>query len=90
MRLAAGVVFAVLARCFTSGAAAAPLDVYDGFETPGLSNVWATDRFEAGAVEIQTKLFRAGRAAAKIVVRPHAKFEAGSAGSSDSERGELR
>jgi hypothetical protein len=90
MRLAAGVVFAVLARCFTSGAAAAPLDVYDGFETPGLSNVWATDRFEAGAVEIQTKLFRAGRAAAKIVVRPHDKFEAGSAGTSDSERAELR
>ena len=33
--------------------AAAPIDVYDGFETPALSNLWETSRFAPGAVEMR-------------------------------------
>jgi len=66
------------------------IDVYDGFETAGLSGIWDTDRFEPGAVTMQTNIVRAGHGAAKITVHPRDKFEAGSPGSSGSERDELR
>lgn len=67
----------------------AGLDVYDGFETADLSKVWDTDRFEPGAVQMQTNIVRAGHGAARIVVRPKDKFEAGINGDRDSERDEL-
>ena len=65
------------------------VDVYDGFETPTLSRVWSNDRFEPGAVEMQTNIVRAGHSAAKITVRSRDKFEAGINGNKDSERAEL-
>jgi hypothetical protein len=65
------------------------IDVYDGFETAGLSKVWDTDRFIPGAVQMQTNIFRAGHGAAKITVHAKDKFEAGLNGDSDSERAEL-
>jgi Polysaccharide lyase len=65
------------------------IDVYDGFETAGLSKVWDTDRFVPGAVTMQTNIVRAGHGAAKITVRANEKFEAGINGNSDSERAEL-
>jgi hypothetical protein len=49
-----------------TNATAPAIDVYDGFETAGLSKLWSTDRFEPGAVEMQTNIFRAGHGAAKI------------------------
>jgi hypothetical protein len=67
----------------------APLDVYDGFETPILSKVWSADRFVSGAVQMQTNIVRAGRGAVEITVRANDKFEAGINGNSDSERAEL-
>jgi hypothetical protein len=70
-------------------AAAAPIDVYDGFETPALSNLWETSRFTPGAVEMQSDVVRAGRGAVKITVRPRDMFEAGQGSSADSERDEL-
>lgn len=65
------------------------IDVYDGFETPGLSNIWSNDRFEPGAVEMETNIVRAGHSAVKITIRSHDKFEAGNPGTSGSERAEL-
>jgi Polysaccharide lyase len=67
----------------------APIDVYDGFESPALSKVWDTDRFAPGAVEMQTNVFRAGHGAVQITVRTNDKLEAGINGNSDSERAEL-
>src|ERR1017187_831 len=64
-----------ISRAQVTNATAPAIDVYDGFETAGLSKVWDTDRFEPGA--------------AKITVRPRDKFEAGIKGSKDSERDEL-
>lgn len=69
--------------------ASAQIDVYDGFETPQLSKLWSTDRFEAGAVEMQTNIVRAGHRAVEIVVHSHDKFETGSPNTSGSERAEL-
>ncbi len=77
---------AVISR--TSGATA-PLDVYDGFETPTLSKVWDTHRFAPGAVQLQTNFVRAGRGAVSVTVHSRDKFEAGINGSKDSERAEL-
>ena len=71
------------------GSAATGLDVYDGFETARLSKVWDTDRFEPGAVTMQTNIVRAGHGAAEIVVRAKDKFEPGLNGDSNSERDEL-
>jgi hypothetical protein len=36
------------------------MDVYDGFETQKLSRLWDTDRFERGAVTMQSQIVRAG------------------------------
>jgi Polysaccharide lyase len=65
------------------------IDVYDGFETDKLSRIWNSDRFERGAVTMQSKIVRAGHGAAKVVVHSHDKFEAGINGNADSERAEL-
>lgn len=70
-------------------ATAAPIDVYDGFETPALSNLWETIRFAPGAVEMQSDVVRAGHGAVKITVHPRDEFEAGQNGDADSERDEL-
>jgi hypothetical protein len=79
-----------VSRAQVSSTRATAIDIYDGFETAGLSEIWGTDRFEPSAVEMQTNVVRAGRSAAKITVHTRDKFEAGSAGTSGSERDELR
>jgi hypothetical protein len=66
------------------------IDVYDGFEMPELSKIWSADRFEPGAVTMQTNIVRAGHGALKITVHASDKFESGMNGNSDSERDELR
>jgi Polysaccharide lyase len=63
--------------------------VYDGFEMPALSKIWSNDRFEPGAVQMQTNIVRAGHGAVQIKVHSHDKFEAGVNGNKDSERAEL-
>jgi len=65
------------------------INVYDGFETAKLSKLWDTDRFEAGAVTMQTNIVRTGRGAAQIILRSRDIFEAGINGSKDTERDEL-
>ena len=65
------------------------IDVYDGFETSRLGKIWDTDRFEPGAVTLQSEIVRAGHGAAKVVVRSRDKFEPGVDGDKDSERAEL-
>jgi Polysaccharide lyase len=65
------------------------VDVYDGFETDKLSRIWDSDRFERGAVTMQSKIVRGGHGAARVVVHSRNKFEAGMNGNADSERAEL-
>jgi len=72
-----------------SVSASTGLDIYDGFETASLSGLWETERFEPGAVTMQTNIVRAGHGAAQIVVHAEDKFEAGLKGDGGSERDEL-
>jgi hypothetical protein len=66
-----------------------PINVYDGFDGPALSNLWETTRFAPGAVEMQSTFARVGQGAVKITVRSKDTFEAGQNGNADSERDEL-
>jgi len=91
--LAIGVAVGLIASIGYRKWARAPqshVDVYDGFETGKLSRIWDTDRFERGAVTMQSAIVRAGHGAAKVVVRSRDKFEAGINGNRDTERAELR
>jgi hypothetical protein len=67
----------------------APVNVYDGFEGPTLSDLWESSRFAPGAVEIQSSIVRAGHGAVRITLHPHDVFEPGQNGDADSERDEL-
>jgi hypothetical protein len=78
-----------ISRAQVTSATVPAIDVYDGFETSKLSKVWDTSRFVPGAVTMQSDIFRAGHGAAKIVVHPNDKYEAGTNGSLPSERAEL-
>jgi hypothetical protein len=67
-----------------------PLDVYDGFEKPELSQIWDQNRFADNAVVMERSVVRAGHQAIAVTVRSHDKFEAGRDGNLDTERDELR
>lgn len=67
----------------------APLNVYDGFETPALSDVWERSRFVPEAVAMEKQVVRAGKQAVAVTVRSGNVFEEGQHGDSDSERSEL-
>jgi hypothetical protein len=73
-----------------SKASAKPINVHDDFEGPTLSPLWAHDRFEEGAVVLESNVVRAGKQAVAITVHSNDKFEAGQNGNSNSERDELR
>jgi hypothetical protein len=94
-RLLLGVFIVLAAVLLSTGykrwkdAPASHIDVYDGFEGPSLTAVWSNDRFEPGAVSMQSDVVRTGHGAVKIVLRSRDKFEAGIKGSKDSERAEL-
>ena len=64
-------------------------DVYDGFETPELSPVWDTSKFEPGAVTMQSDIVRAGQHAARIILHRGDYYEAGADGDPPTERAEL-
>jgi hypothetical protein len=66
-----------------------PISAYDGFESSTPSNVWQGILLAPGALQIQSRIARAGRRAAEITVRARDKFAPGIHGDSDSERDEL-
>jgi hypothetical protein len=65
------------------------VNVYDGFETPRLSELWDTGRLARGAVTMQSDVVLAGHRAARIVLHRGDVFERGINGSKDTERDEL-
>ena len=75
---------ALVNNSFASG-----VNVYDGFETGTLSNIWRRTKFVPGAVEIQSKIVRSGKSAAKITVHQGDLAELGGQESLPSERAEL-
>jgi hypothetical protein len=80
-------ILAILASVST--ARASGISVYDGFETPSLSNLWIAAKFMPGAVEMQSKIVRAGKSAAKITLHEGDWVEADYQKSVRLERAEL-
>lgn len=70
-------------------ATCAPVQVYDGFEDRGLSNLWQALLLSPGVLTLQSIISRAGHGAAKITLHADDRFGAGINGSSNSERDEL-
>ena len=68
---------------------ATTFNVYDGFETPALSDLWEHSRLVDSAVVMESQVVRSGHQAVAITVRPGDVFEAGQNGNADSERDEL-
>ena len=65
------------------------IDVYDGFEKPGLSKLWRTDKMVEKSFEIQHEVVRSGKSAAMIILKTGDVFESGIGKSKDSERDEF-
>jgi hypothetical protein len=78
-----------IAGCLCAQAPSTPINVYDGFETPTLSNLWQTIKLAPGAVTMESSIVRAGHSAVRITVHANDVFEAGQNHDSDSERDEL-
>ena len=82
----AALLSAFLAAAVVAQAPHAPINVYDGFESPSLSSLWETDRFTPGSVQMQSEFVRAGHGAVHITLHSNDTFEAGQQGNADSER----
>ena len=67
----------------------AHINVYDGFESPGLSEIWSTERMELRSFEIQSKIVRNGRNAAEITLKTGDIVEPATNKNKSSERDEL-
>jgi hypothetical protein len=68
---------------------AAPVNVYDGFEGPFLSNLWNTVGLVPNSARIQSSIVRAGHSALRIDLHSRDIFTPGLGGDADSERDEL-
>ncbi len=81
---------ALLALLLFLALRAAPIHVYDGFESPDLSRFrWLRGRFEPGAVVSQTAVVRSGHRALAITVHAGDRHEAASQGNAATERDEI-
>lgn len=64
-------------------------ELYDGFEEKELSEIWSHNKFEEGAIKIQSEIVRKGKSAVQITIHKGDKIEQGDANSKTSERNEL-
>jgi len=67
----------------------AQIDVYDSFDTTGLSSIWGKTRMESKSFEIQSKIVRKGKGAAKITLRAGDIAAPGNGKDLPTERDEL-
>jgi hypothetical protein len=68
----------------------APMNVYDDFESPTLSNLWDTSLSVPGAITLESTIVRAGQGAVRVEVHSHDRFGQGKDGDPDTERDEIR
>jgi hypothetical protein len=54
---------------------ASVINIYDGFETPDISENWSKDRFMSKSVAIQSDVFREGKSAVRITLREGDQLE---------------
>jgi len=65
------------------------LNVHDDFEASKLNKIWTTERMVSSSLQIQSKIVRNGKRAAKITVRYGDKVEASNGADKATERDEL-
>jgi hypothetical protein len=75
--IAAAAVFATRAYWRWANTPLSRIDVSDDSDRATLSPIWQTNRMQRGALTIQSEIVRAGRSAAKFVLRSGDTFEAG-------------
>jgi hypothetical protein len=68
----------------------APMDIYDGFESPTLSDLWDTSLTVPGAITLESTIVRSGHGAIRVDLHSHDKFGLGKDGDPDTERDEIR
>lgn len=66
------------------------MKIYDGFESPTLSNLWDTSLSVPGAITIESAIVRAGHGAVRVDLHSHDHFRLGKDGDPDTERDEIR
>jgi uncharacterized protein (TIGR03435 family) len=66
------------------------VDVYDGFESPTLSDLWDTSLSVPGAITLESAVVRSGHGAIRVDLNSHDKFSLGKDGDPDTERDEIR
>lgn len=64
--------------------------VYDGFESPTLSDLWDTSLSVPGAITLESTIVRAGHGAVRVDLHSHDHFRLGKDGDPDTERDEIR
>jgi hypothetical protein len=69
--------------------AAYPAEVYDGFNSAKLSQIWSAKRIVPGALTLQHEEVRSGASAIAITVRPGDRFAKADGKSLASERAEI-
>ncbi len=87
----------MVAGCFLFGVIASsqaqttaePINVYDGFESPTLSDLWEMTRTVPGAVTLQSDIVRAGHGALRVDLHARDRFSVGKDGDPDNERDEV-
>jgi hypothetical protein len=68
----------------------AATDVYDGFDSPTLSDLWDTSLTVPGAITLESAIVRSGHGAVRVDVHPHDTLRLGKDGDPDTERDEIR
>jgi hypothetical protein len=71
------------------GCQQAHINVYDGFESSNLSEIWSTQRMDLHSFENQSKVVRKGRSAAEITLRTGDIVESATDKDKATERDEL-
>ena len=83
------IVFPIVFLFIMAGCQKTKIEVSDSFESPGLSKIWSTDRMESRSFEIQSKVVRSGKSAAKITLRTGDIVETATEKDKATERDEL-
>jgi hypothetical protein len=88
-KLTGEIIISLLAFFLIANISQCQISAYDGFESHKLSKIWSTERMDPKSLEIQSKIVRQGKNAAKITLKTNDTFEAGNAKSAPTERDEL-
>ncbi len=65
------------------------MEIYDGFESKGLSKIWSNKLLAPNSFEIQSRIVKSGNSAIKITLNSKDNFQEGEEQNKSTERNEL-